>query len=87
MGPSFEVDGSEHLMQRAEWELHLKAWYFKTYMDANEYGFDLQVMVSLNDFPRNTQYMDGVFAAADGRPSMRENMMCIFESYTDDIAW
>nr|XP_018677553.1 PREDICTED: primary amine oxidase-like [Musa acuminata subsp. malaccensis] len=65
------------------------AWYFKTYMDAGEYGFSLQAMplVLLNDCPRNAHYMDGVFAAADGRPYVRENMVCIFERYAGDIAW
>ncbi|XP_074583001.1 amine oxidase [copper-containing] gamma 1-like [Curcuma longa] len=66
-----------------------EAWYFKTYMDAGEYGFGLQAMplVPLNDCPRNAYYMDGVFAAADGRPFVRENMVCIYESYAGDIAW
>ncbi|KAH7686790.1 primary-amine oxidase protein [Dioscorea alata] len=65
------------------------AWYFKTYMDAGEYGFGLQAMplVPLNDCPRNAKYMDGVFAAADGRPYVRQNMVCLFESYGGDIGW
>lgn len=65
------------------------AWYFKTYMDAGEYGFGLQAMPldPLNDCPRNAQYMDGVFAAADGTPYVRSNMVCIFESYAGDIGW
>lgn len=65
------------------------AWYFKTYMDAGEYGFGLQAMplVPLNDCPRNAYYMDGVFAAGDGKPYVRSNMVCIFEKYTGDIGW
>ncbi|KFK31964.1 hypothetical protein AALP_AA6G182600 [Arabis alpina] len=65
------------------------AWYFKTYMDAGEYGFGLQAMplVPLNDCPRNAVYMDGVFAAADGTPFVRDNMICVFESYAGDIGW
>ncbi|KAK4279077.1 hypothetical protein QN277_016834 [Acacia crassicarpa] len=65
------------------------AWYFKTYMDAGEYGFGLQAMSldPLNDCPRNAYYMDGVFAAADGKPYVRPNMICVFESYAGDIAW
>ncbi|KAL9242879.1 hypothetical protein vseg_016837 [Gypsophila vaccaria] len=65
------------------------AWYFKTYMDAGEYGFGLQAMplVPLNDCPRNAYYMDGVFAAGDGTPYVRSNMVCVFESYAGDIAW
>lgn len=65
------------------------AWYFKTYMDAGEYGFGLQAMPldPLNDCPRNAYYMDGVFAAADGTPYVQSNMVCLFESYAGDIAW
>uniref|UniRef100_A0AAU0ATP6 Amine oxidase n=1 Tax=Symphytum officinale TaxID=278672 RepID=A0AAU0ATP6_SYMOF len=65
------------------------AWYFKTYMDAGEYGFGLQAMslVPLNDCPRNAYYMDGVFTAADGTPFVRSNMVCVFESYSGDIGW
>jgi primary-amine oxidase len=64
-------------------------WYFKTYMDAGEYGFGLQAMPldPLNDCPRNAYYMDGVFASADGTPFVQPNMICIFESYAGDIAW
>lgn len=65
------------------------AWYFKTYMDAGEYGFGLTAMPldPLNDCPRNAYYMDGVFAAGDGRPYVRSNMVCVFESYAGDIGW
>ncbi|KAL3647275.1 hypothetical protein CASFOL_008243 [Castilleja foliolosa] len=65
------------------------AWYFKTYMDAGEYGFGLQAMPldPLNDCPRNAYYMDGVFAAADGTPYVRSNMVCVFESYAGDVSW
>ncbi|GMH09499.1 hypothetical protein Nepgr_011340 [Nepenthes gracilis] len=65
------------------------AWYFKTYMDAGEYGFGLQAMPldPLNDCPRNAYYMDGVFAAADGSPYVRSNMVCVYESYAGDIGW
>ena len=65
------------------------AWYFKTYMDAGEYGFGLQAMPldPLNDCPRNARYMDGIFAAADGTPFVRSNMICVYESYAGDIGW
>ena len=65
------------------------AWYFKTYMDAGEYGFGLQAMPldPLNDCPRNAYYMDGIFTAADGTPYVRSNMICLFESYGGDIGW
>ncbi|XP_058085254.1 amine oxidase [copper-containing] gamma 2-like [Magnolia sinica] len=66
-----------------------EGWYFKTYMDAGEYGFGLTAMPldPLNDCPSNSQYMDAVFAAADGKPYVRKNMICIFERYAGDISW
>lgn len=66
-----------------------EAWYFKTYMDAGEYGFGLQAMPldPLNDCPRNAQFMDGVFVAGDGKPYVRSNMICVYESYGGDIGW
>ncbi|KAL2902029.1 Primary amine oxidase [Bienertia sinuspersici] len=65
------------------------AWYFKTYMDIGEYGFGSQAMSldPLNDCPRNAYYIDGVFPAADGRPYVQTNMICVFESYGGDIGW
>ncbi|KAH9311252.1 hypothetical protein KI387_026287, partial [Taxus chinensis] len=64
-------------------------WYFKTYMDAGEYGFGVNAMSldPLNDCPRNAYYMDGIFANADGAPYVRSNMVCIFERYAGDIGW
>ncbi|KAG8374786.1 hypothetical protein BUALT_Bualt10G0031900 [Buddleja alternifolia] len=66
-----------------------EAWYFKTYMDAGEYGFGLQALAldPLNDCPRNAKYMDAIFAAADGTPYVRSNMICVFERYAGDAAW
>ncbi|KAJ4956612.1 hypothetical protein NE237_013395 [Protea cynaroides] len=66
-----------------------EAWYFKTYMDAGEYGMGLTAMslVPLNDCPRNAYYMDGVFTATDGKPYVQSNMMCVFERYAGDIGW
>ncbi|KAH7440977.1 hypothetical protein KP509_03G019200 [Ceratopteris richardii] len=66
-----------------------EGWFFKTYMDAGEYGFGLQCMSlePLNDCPRNAYYMDGIFVDADGKPYVRPNMLCIYESYAGDVAW
>ncbi|MCL7046007.1 hypothetical protein MKW94_022933 [Papaver nudicaule] len=66
-----------------------EGWYFKTYMDAGEYGMGLTALslVPLNDCPHNAQYMDGIFAAADGKPFVRSNMACIFERYAGEVGW
>ncbi|XP_010276880.1 PREDICTED: primary amine oxidase-like [Nelumbo nucifera] len=64
-------------------------WYFKTYMDAGEYGmgFTAMPLVPLNDCPRQSHYMDGVFVGPDGNPYVQSNMVCVFERYSGDIAW
>lgn len=66
-----------------------ESWYFKSYMDAGEYGLGATAMalLELNDCPRHAYYMDGVFASADGRPVIQPNMICIFERYSGDIGW
>eukprot|EP00262_Sarcandra_glabra_P018959 TRINITY_DN6980_c0_g1_i3.p1 TRINITY_DN6980_c0_g1~~TRINITY_DN6980_c0_g1_i3.p1 ORF type:complete len:474 (-),score=11.09 TRINITY_DN6980_c0_g1_i3:353-1774(-) len=66
-----------------------EGWYFKTYMDAGEYGLGLPAMPlePLNDCPRYARYMDAVFSGSDGKPFVRSNMICIFERYGGDIAW
>ncbi|KAJ8650071.1 hypothetical protein MRB53_003094 [Persea americana] len=66
-----------------------EGWYFKTYLDAGEYGMGLTALPldPLNDCPRYSYYMDGVFAAADGSPYVRPNMVCVFERYAGEIGW
>ncbi|KAJ7562676.1 hypothetical protein O6H91_03G079900 [Diphasiastrum complanatum] len=66
-----------------------EGWYFKTYMDAGEYGLGVLAMSlePLNDCPRNAHYFDAVFAGADGNPYMTPRILCVFESYASDIAW
>ncbi|KAJ6851086.1 putative primary amine oxidase [Iris pallida] len=66
-----------------------EGWYFKTYMDAGEYGLGMTAMplVRLNDCPRGAYYMDAVFAGADGRPFVRPDVVCVFEKYDGDVAW
>ncbi|KAM0069842.1 putative primary-amine oxidase [Helianthus debilis subsp. tardiflorus] len=66
-----------------------QGWYYKSYMDAGEFGLGATAMplVELNDCPRYSYYMDGVFASADGRPFIQPNMICIFERFTGDVGW
>lgn len=66
-----------------------EAWYFKSYMDAGEFGLGgtALALVPLNDCPRNSYYMDGVFVASDGKPFIQSNMICVFERYTGDVGW
>lgn len=64
-------------------------WYFKTYLDGGEYGLGATSLslVPLNDCPRHSYYMDGIFVAADGKPFVQPNVICLFESYSGDISW
>ncbi|KAL5728109.1 primary-amine oxidase [Ranunculus cassubicifolius] len=66
-----------------------EAWYFKTYLDAGEYGMGLTAfsLVPLNDCPRNAYYMDGVFGLFDGTPFVQSNMICVFERSAGELGW
>ncbi|KAJ4846536.1 hypothetical protein Tsubulata_013537 [Turnera subulata] len=66
-----------------------EGWYFKSYMDAGEYGLGASAMslVPLNDCPRNAYYMDGIFVSSNGKPFVQPNMICIFERYAGDVSW
>lgn len=66
-----------------------ESWYFKTYMDAGEFGLGevASSLVPLNDCPRNSYYMDGVFVSLDGKPYIQPNMICVFERYAGEIGW
>ncbi|KAK9276175.1 hypothetical protein L1049_005706 [Liquidambar formosana] len=66
-----------------------ESWYFKTYMDAGEFGMGVTAMslVPLNDCPRYSYYMDGVFVDSNGKPYVQPNMICVFERYAGDIGW
>ncbi|ERN07867.1 hypothetical protein AMTR_s00012p00214500 [Amborella trichopoda] len=57
------------------------AWYFKTFMDAGEYGLGLLAMPldRLNDCSRSSYYMDAVFVGSDGIPYVRPDVICISE--------
>ncbi|MCZ6672064.1 MAG: primary-amine oxidase [Verrucomicrobia bacterium] len=64
-------------------------WYFKTYMDAGEYGVGklaAQLEPGL-DCPPNTVFFDAIFADDWGDPYTQERAACLFERYTGDIAW
>ncbi|XP_031266995.1 primary amine oxidase-like [Pistacia vera] len=64
-------------------------WYFKTYLDGGEYGLGATSLslVPLNDCPRYSYYMDGVFVTSDGKPFVQSNIICLFERYSGDISW
>ncbi|XP_048501204.1 amine oxidase [copper-containing] gamma 1 [Beta vulgaris subsp. vulgaris] len=66
-----------------------EAWYYKTYLDAGDYGLDLwtRALDPVNDCPRNAYYMDGVLVTSDGTPFIQSNVICVFERYANDIAW
>lgn len=65
------------------------SWYFKTYMDAGEYGVG-KLAARLQpglDCPPNAVFFDALFANDWGRPYTQERASCLFERYAGDIAW
>lgn len=64
-------------------------WYYKTYMDAGEFGLGLSAssLDPLNDCPRNAYYMDAFYAGADGEPVKISDVFCVFERYAGDVSW
>ena len=65
------------------------AWYFRTYLDAGEYGAGkLAVpLVEGTDCPPNAIYLSDVLADDTGRPQLRKNVACVFERESGDVAW
>ncbi len=64
-------------------------WYFRTYMDAGEYGVG-KLAAPLEpglDCPENALFFDAVFADDLGKPYTQKRAACLFERYTADIAW
>lgn len=64
-------------------------WYFRTFLDAGEYGFGLCTMPlqPLRDCPENAVFMNGYIAGQDGMPVHMPNVFCVFERYAGDIMW
>ena len=64
-------------------------WYFRTYMDAGEYGAG-KLAVPLErdlDCPSTAVYLNAVFADEKGQPYTQEDAACLFERYAGDPAW
>jgi len=64
-------------------------WYFKTYMDAGEYGVG-KLAAELQpglDCPPTAVMFDAVFADDWGDPYTQKRSACLFERYAGDVAW
>lgn len=64
-------------------------WYFRTYMDAGEYGAG-KLVVPLErdlDCPSTAVYLDAVYADDMGQPYTQADAACIFERYAGDPVW
>lgn len=60
-------------------------WYWKTYMDAGEYGVGRlgRRLVKGSDVPDNTTLVDATFADMLGEPYTKRSVIGIFERYAD----
>lgn len=64
-------------------------WYFRTYMDAGEFGVGklaAPLQVGL-DCPTNAVFFDTAFADDWGAPYAQKRVACLFERYSGDVAW
>ncbi|MEM9815328.1 MAG: hypothetical protein AAF827_02795 [Cyanobacteria bacterium P01_D01_bin.6] len=64
-------------------------WYFRTYMDAGEYGAG-KLAVPLErkrDCPSTATYLDAVFVDDMGQPYTQADAACVFERYAGDPVW
>ena len=64
-------------------------WYFKTYMDAGEYGVGRLAarLAPGADCPDTAVFFDTAFADDWGNPYFQERAACLFERYNGDMAW
>ncbi|KAG0490435.1 hypothetical protein HPP92_007298 [Vanilla planifolia] len=64
-------------------------WYYRTYMDAGEFGFGLLAypLEPMVDCPPNAEFVDGYYSAQDGSPVRITKVFCIFERYAGDPSW
>jgi primary-amine oxidase len=64
-------------------------WYSRNFLDAGEYtsgGLTKPLMKGI-DCPDHAYYIDAIIADDKGRPSARQNMICIFERETGNPSW
>jgi primary-amine oxidase len=64
-------------------------WYFRTYLDAGEYGVGKLTapLVPNVDCPSNAVFFNAIFADDWGTPYTQQRAACLFERYSGDIAW
>lgn len=64
-------------------------WYFKTYMDAGEYGIGklAALLEPGKDCPGNAVFFNVVFADDEGHPYAQPRAACLYERYAGDVAW
>nr|CAB3504771.1 unnamed protein product [Digitaria exilis] len=67
----------------------VEEWYYRTFLDAGEYGLGLWAfpLQPGADCPNNAAYFNGYYAGQDGKPVAGENRICVFERYASDVAW
>ncbi len=64
-------------------------WYARNFLDLGEFsdgGLTKPLMKNI-DCPSHSYYMNAIIADDKGRPTARQDMICIFERETGDMSW
>ncbi|KAK8560743.1 hypothetical protein V6N13_026179 [Hibiscus sabdariffa] len=66
-----------------------EGWYRTMLFDSGEFGLgNFAVSLEpLNDCPSGAVFVDGYYAASDGKPVQVQDAMCIFERHSGDVMW
>ncbi len=64
-------------------------WYFRSYMDAGEYGAGklASSLIPGSDCPTNSYFFDDWILTERGAPQQRARIACLFERSDGEIAW
>jgi primary-amine oxidase len=65
------------------------AWYQRNFLDVGEFnaGGLLKPLLAGTDCPEHAVFLDSMIAGGEGRPKTVNNVLCLFERETGDMAW
>jgi primary-amine oxidase len=64
-------------------------WYTRTVLDAGEYSMDgvSSPLTPGIDCPENALFLNSLITSDDGRPTEKENVICVFERTPGNMSW